>query len=312
MPSLRALADPVQQFGALLRSAATREHSARADHAALSELEVSDHSALGLPPGLSLRWLGTAGYALSYEGHCVLIDPYVTRLPLSDFLQRRVVRPDRDVIEANLPTADAVLIGHTHFDHALDAPAVAVRDDCPVYGSESVGTLMRLYHRADQAVVVEPYRVYEIGPFEVTFVPSLHAKLLLGLRVNQAGPITCEHLEGLTPQAYCCDQVWAIHIAVAGVSFYHQGSADLIEDAIRHEQVDYFLCGIAGRQFTPAYVERALRKLEPRIVIPNHYDNFFSPLTAPLEFTLGVDVDGFRDEVAAVSADFDVRALGLL
>ncbi len=32
---------------------------------------------LELPRGLSLRWLGAAGFAIEYEGHTILVDPYV-------------------------------------------------------------------------------------------------------------------------------------------------------------------------------------------------------------------------------------------
>jgi hypothetical protein len=63
------------------------------------------------------------------------------------------------------------------------------------------------------------------------------------------GELTCDHLDGLTPSAYRWGQVWGIRIDVAGVSFYHQGSANLIDDAIRHRGVDYFLAGVAGREF---------------------------------------------------------------
>jgi L-ascorbate metabolism protein UlaG (beta-lactamase superfamily) len=102
--------------------------------------------------------------------------------------------------------------------------------------------------------------------------------------------------------------VWGIHIAVAGATFYHQGSADLIDDAIRHKGVDYFLCGIAGRRFTRNYCARILGKLEPRVVIPTHYDDFFRPLDAAMEFSMNVNLTGFADEVRSVSADFSLVA----
>lgn len=278
--------------------------------------EVLDHHAwtpdamaADLPVGLELSWLGVAGYALSYEGNTILLDPYLTRVPLADVALRRPRRPDRAVLDRHVPRADAVVIGHTHFDHALDAPAIAERDGCAVYGSRSVETLMGLYGLGDRAVVVEPYRTYDVGPFEISFVPSVHSKLALGLWVPYDGPITCEHLDDLSPAAFNCDQVWGVHVAVAGVTFYHQGSADLIDDAVRHRGVDYFLCGIAGRQFADDYVERILRRLEPRVVIPSHYDNFFAPVDDELAFTVNVGVARFADEVAAVSRDFEIRSL---
>ena len=45
------------------------------------------------------------------------------------------------------------------------------------------------------------------------------------------GELSCDHLHGLTPGAYRCGQVWGIRIEVAGTSFYHQGSANLVDDA---------------------------------------------------------------------------------
>lgn len=289
--------------------AARRQSRDRADRDVLQEHAWT--GAAGLPPGLTLRWLGTAGFALSYDSHTVLIDPYVTRVPFRDLVRRRAVPPDGALVRRYVPAADAVLIGHTHFDHVLDAPEIVRQQACPVYGSRSVATLLALYGLAERAVEVEPYHVYEIGPFEVTFVPSVHSKLAFGLFVPNSGPITCDHLDGLALQAYNCDQVWGIHLAVGGATFYHQGSADLVDDAVRHRGVDYFLCGISGRQFSPRYVERVLRRLEPRVVVPTHYDNFFTPIDAPMGFTIDVDVARFPDEVAAVSHDFEIRSLEL-
>lgn len=264
---------------------------------------------LGLPSGLEVRWLGVAGFALSYEGTTVLIDPYVSRVPFADMVRRRTVLPSRPLIDRWVPRADAVLVGHTHFDHALDAPEIARRDGATVYGSTSAQHLMGLYGLADQAVTVEAHRPYEIGPFEVTFVPSVHSKLVLGLKVNGGGELTCEHVGDLCPQAYNCGQVWGIHIAVGGATLYHQGSADLLDDEVRHRDVDVMLCGVAGRQFTPGYLERILPKLEPRTVVVTHHDDFFVPLGRPQKFAMGVDVARFPDEVAAVSNDFRVVTL---
>jgi L-ascorbate metabolism protein UlaG (beta-lactamase superfamily) len=155
----------------------------------------------------------------------------------------------------------------------------------------------------------EPYRRYELGPFTVSFVPSAHSKLLLGLAVPADGELTCDHLDGLSAGAYRCGQVWGIHIEVAGVSFYHQGSANLIDDAIRHRGVDFFLSGVAGRGFTRDFWPRILRRLEPRVVVPTHYDDFFKPLSEPIGFTTNVHLAHVPDEVHRVSGDFQLAAL---
>jgi L-ascorbate metabolism protein UlaG (beta-lactamase superfamily) len=299
---------PLANLRELVAYAATKPRHDRADASVVADLTVAP-AALGLPPEVEVRWLGVAGFALSCEGTTVLIDPYVTRHSLGDFVRRRVVASDPVLVDRHVPRADAILLGHTHFDHALDAPAIARRDGATVYGGMSAQRLMGLHGMPDQAVLVAPHQVHEIGPFRVTFVPSVHSKLVLGLSTPSDGEITCEHVEGLTPQAYCCGQVWGIHIEVAGASIYHQGSADLLDDEIRHRDVDVFLCGVAGRQVTDRYVSRILSKLSPATVVITHHDDFFQPLDAPQRYAFGVDVARFPDEVAAVSRDIRVVTL---
>jgi L-ascorbate metabolism protein UlaG (beta-lactamase superfamily) len=250
-----------------------------------------------LPRGLEVTWFGTAGFRFAYEGVVVWIDPYVTRHSLGDLVKRRVVPSSQESVARWIDRADAVLVGHTHFDHAMDVPAIARAFGCKVYGSTSLEHLMKLHDLAAQAVVVTPHRDYEVGPFRFHFVPSFHSKLQLGLRIPYSGELTCDHVDGLTPQAYRCGQVWAIYVEVAGMRFYHQGSADFDEAELRDRDVDVFLCGISGRRFTPRYVERIVKCLRPATIVPTHYDDFFRPLDAETRFSFNVNLTEFADEV---------------
>jgi len=200
---------------------------------------------------------------------------------------------------------------NTHFDHALDVPAIARKLGCKVYGSTSLQALMAMHGMAPQAIVVEPQRRYEIGPFRVHFVPSVHSKLQLGLAIPYAGEITCEHVDAMTPQAYRCGQVWGVCIEVAGVRFYHQGSADLIDGEIHDKGVDVFLCGISGRRFTDRYVERIVRRLEPKCIVPTHYDDFFQPLDVPTRFSFNVNLTEFADDVHRVARGIPLQTLSV-
>ena len=262
-----------------------------------------------MPPGLTLTWFGTAGFRLAFQGTVVWIDPYVTRLSLGSLVRRRVTPASEDAVATWIDRADAVLVGHTHFDHALDTPAIARRFGCKVYGSTSMQHLMGLHGLAAQAVVVAAHVDYEVGPFKFHFVPSVHSKLQLGLGIPYSGELTCEHLDGLTPQAYRCGQVWGIYIEVAGVRLYHQGSADLLEDEIKDRGVDLFLCGASGRRFTRRYVERIVTALAPQAIVPTHYDDFFRPLGQPVRFSFNVNLTGFADEVRAASRDLPLYTL---
>ncbi|MBW3652174.1 MAG: MBL fold metallo-hydrolase [Actinobacteria bacterium] len=282
---------------------------ASADVAALHRLEAVP---LDLPAGLELEWLGVSGYRLTFEGVSLFVDPYVSRVPLRALLLGRVAMPDEALIDRYIsapgPVA-GVLVGHTHFDHAIDAPAIARRFATKAYGSSSLAQLMHLHGLPELAVEVVAHKPYELGPFVVRFVPSRHSRLLFGRRVPMDGELTCDHLHGLSPRAYRCGQVWGIRIEVAGMSLYHQGSADLDDDELRAEPVDVFLAGVAGRSFTPRYWERILPRLDPRVVVPTHYDDFFAPLGRRLSFVRQVRLADVPAEVAAVSGTARVAAL---
>jgi L-ascorbate metabolism protein UlaG (beta-lactamase superfamily) len=103
--------------------------------------------------------------------------------------------------------------------------------------------------------------------------------------------------------------VWGIHVEVAGVTFYHQGSANLLDGEIRHRGVDVFLAGIAGRRFTDRYWQRILGALAPRVVVASHFDDFFRPLDADAGFSLNVNLAAFPEEIDGISADIAVAAL---
>ncbi len=301
---------PLHHIGELAKARATKRSSERHDGQALGELEAPRPA--GLPAGLEVEWLGVSGYRLTYEERTLFIDPYLSRVPLRSVLLRRLTLPDPAALDRFVKASGevvGVLVGHTHFDHAVDAPAIAARFGCDAYGSDSLVTLMGLHGLAERAVEVEPYRTYELGPFEVSFTPSVHSKLLLGMAVPYDGALTCEHLDSLTPSAYRCGQVWGISIRVGGALLYHQGSANLIDDAVREKDVDVFLAGVAGRAFTDDYWKRILPLLNPRTVIPTHYDNFFRPLGQRMEFVANVQISQLPDEIGAVSSDIEIAAL---
>jgi L-ascorbate metabolism protein UlaG (beta-lactamase superfamily) len=302
----------VSHLASFARFVRNRDARERDDAQAMGELA---RTPLPLAAGLEIEWLGTAGYRLTYAGTSLLIDPYLTRVPLGQVLRRRVALADPALharFLGGLENVAGVLVGHTHFDHAIDVPELTRKLNTEAYGSRSLVNLMTLFGLRERAVEVEANRAYELGPFTVRFIPSLHSKLLLGYKVPYDGELTCEHLDHLTPAAYRCGQVYGIHIEVGGTTLYHQGSANLIDAQVPRGGVDVFLAGIAGRRFTERYWERILPALDPAVVLANHYDDFFRPLGDGVGFSTNVNLAGLPDEIGAVGRDITVAALAPL
>jgi L-ascorbate metabolism protein UlaG (beta-lactamase superfamily) len=84
---------------------------------------------------VSVRWTGAAGLEFTYEGKTWLIDPYLSRISKMALFFGRP-QPDRETISRYLDnlsgSLQAVIVGHTHLDHALDVPEIIERFPVPL------------------------------------------------------------------------------------------------------------------------------------------------------------------------------------
>jgi L-ascorbate metabolism protein UlaG (beta-lactamase superfamily) len=87
-----------------------------------TDFEARPDFAAGSPLGegeLSIRWFGTAAYRLEHSGVVLWLDPWLSR---QGFLAlfTRPIEPVRREIDEYPDRADAIAIGHSHYDHAAD------------------------------------------------------------------------------------------------------------------------------------------------------------------------------------------------
>jgi L-ascorbate metabolism protein UlaG (beta-lactamase superfamily) len=245
---------------------------------------------------LRVRWLGTAGHVIETAQTTLLIDPFLTRPSPARLL--RPLRPDEAAIRARLPArVDAVLCGHSHFDHLLDAPAIALATGALFVGSRSSCAFGR-------AAGIPASRLREIGPeggtvtigdAVVRFVPSLHGRVFLH-RVPFPGEVTAPPSLPAPAWRYRMGGAYGILVEAGGLRLYHNGSADLIDAALAGARADVLLVGLAGRRATPDYLARLCDLLQPKLIVPTHHDAFFAPLDGGVHLLPGIDLDGFVAE----------------
>ena len=270
-----------------------------------------------LPVGVSVRWLGTAGFEIRYGDHVVLIDPYLTRASLGRCALGRL-SPDIAAITRHISRADAIIVGHTHFDHVLDVPTIARLTRGTVFGSRSAATLCGVdgvppaQIRDVEDLLCAGTYVEEVGPFELRFFPSAHSKLLLGRRVPAPGDIVdCEQVP-VSVGGFRCGAVFAVEIRVAGRTIFHLGSAELVEGSLPSREVDLLLFCAAGWQQTPNVCERALSRLSPRAVLLSHWDDFFRPIDRGTHALPGVQLPRIVDRFRTAARDVRVGVTPLL
>ena len=229
------------------------------------DLFFSPDAPFGGAGSVRVTWLGTAGFAVERDGHVVLLDPYLTRASLSRCLWAPL-RADAALAQRLVPRADAIVLSHTHFDHALDVPVIARQTGARVFGSRSAVHLCRSHGLpGTQVACVEPDagsapREAEVGPFRLRFWPSAHSAVFLG-RVPFAGEFAdCTDVPMRT-EAYRCGAVFSTEIEVGGRRLFHVGSAELVERGWHVKPVDLALACVAGWTSTERYPERLVAAL---------------------------------------------------
>jgi L-ascorbate metabolism protein UlaG (beta-lactamase superfamily) len=265
-----------------------------------------------LPAGrapVRVTWLGTAGFRIEHEGATLLIDPYITRASLFACL-RAPLRSDRPAVERYVPAADAIIAGHTHFDHALDVPLIARLTGAKVFGSRSCAALCRAEGLNDAQITdVETtgLREAEVGPFKLRFVPSAHSAFLFG-RVPSPGDIAdCDQVPMRT-ERYRCGAVFGVEISVAGRRIFHLGSANLV-DANRAPDVDLLLMCVAGWTTTERFCDRVMSAFSPDAVMLSHWDNFFTPIEKGASSLPAMKIPTLIDRLTAIDRSVRVGAV---
>lgn len=265
---------------------------------------------LGAPAegALAIRWLGTAAHRLRFAGESLLLDPFVSRTPLRALL--RPLRSDPDAVARWAPEACAIAVGHSHYDHLLDAASIAARTGAVLLGSPSVARVARAAGVEEARLRVARGGALEerVGPFEVRLVPSVHARLVFGIAPPFPGEIERVPPRGLYVHQYRVGGASGIFVRAGGVTVYHNGSADLIDAALEGTTADVLLVGLAGRGWCKGYLERLVRILRPRVIVPTHYDAFFWPLEEGVRLLPRIGMDAFFEEARRLAPGAIVAA----
>ncbi len=239
-------------------------------------------------PGFHIQYFGTNCLFIEAENTRIIIDPHFSRLPKKVLLGK--IGPNAEVIRDRLKeldafNLDAVLLTHTHYDHALDAVETARQAYTRLYGSVDAAALAESDGLpAEQVRQVADGDVLRIGALEVEFIATTH--LAFPLPVN-----AWLHLEENTastqPHAHFWDyktgEVFAMLIQCSGVRMFITGSAGFRLNRQQAPRADAAFLSIGGLGLQKmAYVrdwfDENVRELGVRKIYLTHWDDFSRPL----------------------------------
>jgi L-ascorbate metabolism protein UlaG (beta-lactamase superfamily) len=245
----------------------------------------------------------------------VLTDGFFSRPSLLSVALRRIA-PDTARIGAALSRAgvrrlDAVVPVHTHFDHVMDSPEVALRTGATLVGGSSTAQVGRGGSLpTDRIHEVRDGESVTFGAWTLRFTASTHCP-----PDRFPGAVTAPVTPPVRAREYRCGDAWSILAThSSGPSALIQGSAGYVPGSLSGQQAEVVYLGVGqlGIQedaYIEAYWEHVVRAVGARRVVLIHWDDFFRGLDRPLRALpyVGDDLDASMRVLQRLSAADDVR-----
>lgn len=251
------------------------------------------------PP--ALQYLGVGGYLLRWQGEAIVMAPSFSN-PATLGQPPLMVEADTAKIDELMPEAADVsmlLVGHAHYDHLLDVPHVLNKHTpkAKVYGSKTTGHILAAAVKRERIVDVESQMAVGTSAGQWFYSPekrvrimaikSEHAPHFMGIKL-----LTGELNEDLTslpksvwgwPEgqtlAFLIDLLdeqgdvrYRIHYQDAA-STAPLGLPPLLAGDVK--PVDVAILCVGAWDQVPAYPQVLLKRLQPRLAVLGHWEDFF-------------------------------------
>lgn len=207
--------------------------------------------------GVSFTWIGHGTFVFHFDGHETLVDPFITDNPATDV--------DPDSLNPEL-----IFVTHAHADHVADLEAIAGRSGATIVANVEIADRM-----ATKGLNAHPLN--SGGGRDFGFV---HARQTIAF-----------HSSSFPDGSYGGNPNGFIFTTTAGQRLYIAGDTALFSDMrlIGAVGLDVALLPI-GDNFTmgPDDAVTAVQLLQPRVVVPMHYNTFD---------LVAVDVDAWAERV---------------
>ena len=209
-------------------------------------------------------WLGQSAMRITTPGgKVIVIDPFITGNPKTP--------PQYKNLDA-LGKVDLILVTHAHGDHLGDAPALATKNNAPLYSAAGMGNILVTLGMVPANLAPRMGKSGTITPFpniKITMVRAEHSSELVW--TNPATKKAETHFGG--------EPVGFIIELEDGFKIYHMGDTGLFGDMKLigdYYKPDLVMIPIGGH-FTmdPRDAAKATAEfLRPKYAIPMHYATF--------------------------------------
>lgn len=235
----------------------------------------------------SFTFLGNTTLLIEGDSTKILIDPFVTRPNIWKIGFSKIASSSttvKKVVEKyRLQDLNALFCSHGHYDHAFDVGTFAEQTSAEVYGTKTILNIARGSQvRPDRLHRMDGDTSVSIGAFKVRIIPSRHSKPTFVN--NDLGEVLDKPL--LQP-AYFRDFKEGgsndFLLEHRGLKILFRASYNFVPHQLDHVKADILFLGITGLgkasdKEKEAFYEQTIAKVQAKIVVPIHWDNFFVDL----------------------------------
>lgn len=249
------------------------------------------------PGALKVTFFGTSTLLFDDGETQLLIDGFFSRPPLGKVAFGRL-KTDKKLItqvisQYRINRLKGIFTCHSHYDHAMDAPEVALQTGARLFGSSSTLQIGKGYGLPDSlATLYKAGDTYNLGKFSVTVIASKHTPpfSILG-RSNATDPNHPDITEPLKQPAsvkkFIEGGTYDFYIRHGKHAVLVKASTNYIPEALKNYPADVFflgaaMLGVMEDDFQRTYYNETVKTTGAHIVVPIHWDNFTKPFSKPL------------------------------
>lgn len=270
---------------------------------------------VGEEPFFEVIWFGNVNLWMTDGEESLLSDGWVSRYDVFRMLICSI-GPKREALEKNiahlrkatdplrLENLQAVMVGHAHYDHILDAPHWAVSpevlgegvENVPILGAEDMEPILAAYQPRPPEILVseadgtrfpgKPDGAFRTANFVVRPIPIDHGKGCSFLqRISHErlhGPASDDFSLPAKARAFRSEQTLAFHIhhrpTDSRILIY--GSSGLPQVDIRDYPADVLYVSVAllsdqGDGHREAFYEKVIKASGAKVIVQVHWDDLF-------------------------------------
>lgn len=250
---------------------------------------------------IDVKYIGTAGWEIHSGATTIVIDPNYSRLASAK--DDEVVQSDEKAVDTHAPAAATlVIVSHSHWDHAMDAPAVARRSGAMVLGSDSTRNYAKAYGLDDKQIIpIRGGEDYAFEGFSVRVIRSLHSALYKKRWLDPA--VIPDGVKVPMKTGDFHDGGAFIYlIRIGGKNLLFVNTANFIESELVGVKADVAFIAPGLRSEIYDYTCRLMRAVGmPKLVFPTHFDDYqISYEAANAEYAKTIDdLKAFAGEMKA-------------